>query len=171
MYLLMRKLSAAPDRVGCAVEPVEMVLVRYEDDRCFSEPGCKNTAIHGVAHHTIEMMITDQTSDNQSRSYGIRNQPLRRPERLFQAEEAVFPFKTDFAVDPVQVVPPVLKEEIIGFAIPGKLNGMSLLLQVMTEMETPGGVPESLTADNKKDLHGSTCLKAYVPINNEISAL
>jgi len=63
----------------------------------------------------------------------------------------------------------LLKEEIVGFAIPGKMNGMSLLLQVMTEVETPGGVPESLTADNKKDLHGITCLKAYVPLNNEIS--
>jgi hypothetical protein len=49
-------------------------------------------------------------------------------------------------------------QEIIGFAIPGKMNGMSLVLQVMTEMETPGGVPEPLTADNKKDLHGRTCL-------------
>jgi hypothetical protein len=72
-------------------------------------------------------------------------------------------------VDPVQGGFTLLKEEIIGFAIPGKMNGMSLLLQVMTEMETPGCVPESFTADNKKDLHGITCLKTYVPVNNEIS--
>jgi hypothetical protein len=49
------------------------------------------------------------------------------------------------------------------------MNGMSLVLQVMTEMETPGCVPEPLTADNKKDLHGTTCLIGYVPVNNEIS--
>jgi hypothetical protein len=60
-------------------------------------------------------------------------------------------------------------QEIIGFAIPGKMNGMSLVLQVMTEMETPGCVPEPFTADDKKDLHGTTCLIGYVPVNNEIS--
>jgi hypothetical protein len=26
----------------------------------------------------------------------------------------------------------------------------------MSEMKTPGGVPETLPADNKKDLHGTT---------------
>jgi hypothetical protein len=72
-------------------------------------------------------------------------------------------------MDPVQGGSTLLKEEIVGFAITGKMNSMSLLLQVMTEVETPGGVSESLTADNKKDLHGITCLKAYVPLNNEIS--
>jgi hypothetical protein len=49
------------------------------------------------------------------------------------------------------------------------MNGMALLLQVMTEMETPGCVPESLTADDKKDFHATTCLIGYVPVNNEIS--
>jgi hypothetical protein len=49
------------------------------------------------------------------------------------------------------------------------MNDMSLALQVMTKMETPGGVPEPLSADNKKDLHGSTSLIGYVPVNNEIS--
>jgi len=63
----------------------------------------------------------------------------------------------------------LLVQEIMGFAIPGKMDGMSLLLQVMTEMETPGCVPEPLTADNKKDLHGTTCLIGYVMVNNEIS--
>jgi hypothetical protein len=48
------------------------------------------------------------------------------------------------------------------------MNGMSLLLQVMTEMETPGCVPEPFTADNKKDLHDRTCFKEYVPVNDEM---
>jgi len=39
----------------------------------------------------------------------------------------------------------------------------------MTKMETPGGVPEPLSADNKKDLHGSTCLIGYVLVNDEMS--
>jgi hypothetical protein len=63
----------------------------------------------------------------------------------------------------------LLVQEIIGFAIPGKMDGMSLLLQVMTEMETPGCVPKPLTADNKKDLHRTTCLKIYAPLNDEMS--
>jgi hypothetical protein len=49
------------------------------------------------------------------------------------------------------------------------MNGVSLVLQVMTKMETPGCVPEPLPADNKKDLHGSTCFKEYVPVNDEMS--
>jgi hypothetical protein len=115
------------------------------------------------------MMITDQTSDIQSRSYHIRNKPPGRPECLFQAEEAMFSLKVDFAVSPVQVGNALLMYEIIGFAVTGKMNGVSLVLQVMTEMETPGGVPKPLPADNKKDLHGTTCLIGYVPVNNEMS--
>jgi len=114
-------------------------------------------------------VFADEPSDNQERSYHIRNNTLGRPERHFQAEEAVFPFKTDFAVCPVQGRTVLLTYEIIGFTIPGKMNGMSLVLQVMTEMEAPGCVPESLTADNKKDLHDKTCIKEYVPVNNEMS--
>jgi hypothetical protein len=48
---------------------------------------------------------------------------------------------------------PVLLHEIIGFAIPGVVDGVALLLHVMPEMETTGCMPEPLTADNKKDLH------------------
>jgi hypothetical protein len=72
-------------------------------------------------------------------------------------------------VDPVQDSTTLLVQEIIGFAIPGKMDGMSLLLQVMTEMETPGCVPKPLTTDDKKDFHGPTCLRVYAPVNNEIS--
>jgi hypothetical protein len=46
---------------------------------------------------------------------------------------------------------------------------MSLLLQEMTEMETPGRVPETLPAYNKKDFHGAPCIRIYAPVNNEIS--
>jgi hypothetical protein len=49
------------------------------------------------------------------------------------------------------------------------MDGMTLLLQVMTEMETPGCVPEPFTAYDKKDLHGFTCLVVYATVNNEIS--
>jgi hypothetical protein len=34
------------------------------------------------------------------------------------------------------------------------MNGMPLLLQVMAEMQTPGSVPQPLSAHDKKDLHG-----------------
>jgi hypothetical protein len=39
------------------------------------------------------------------------------------------------------------------------MNVMSLLLQKMTKVETPGCVAESLTTDNKKDLHARSWLK------------
>jgi hypothetical protein len=48
---------------------------------------------------------------------------------------------------------PVLLHEIIGFSIPCKMDSMALLLHIMPEMETPGCMPEPLTADNKEDLH------------------
>jgi hypothetical protein len=113
-------------------------------------------------------VIADEPHDAQDRSNHIRTNPLGRPEGLFQAEETVFPLKTDFTVDPVQGSTALLVQEIIGFAIPGKMDGMSLLLQVMTEMETPGCVPKPLTADNKKDLHGRIRFKEYASIFDEI---
>jgi hypothetical protein len=103
------------------------------------------------------MMFTDESSGNQTRSHHIKQDPFRAPDRLFQAEETVLPFKTDFAVRPVQVAAPVLFHERIRFPVSGKMNRVSLLLQVMAKVETTGCVPEPFTADNKKDLHGSSC--------------
>jgi hypothetical protein len=109
------------------------------------------------------MMVADEFSDNQDRSHHIKHDPFRAPEGLFHAEETVFPFKTDFAVRPVQVAALLLFHEIIRFPVSGKMNGVSLLLQVMAKMEAPGCMPEPLTADNKKDLHISSCLKIMPP--------
>lgn len=53
----------------------------------------------------------------------------------------------------MDVSAPVLLHEIIGFAIPGKVDDVSLLLHVMPEMEAAGCMPESFTADDKEDLH------------------
>ena len=72
-------------------------------------------------------------------------------------------------MDAVKDCTALLVQEIIGFAIPGKMDGMSLLLQVMTKMETPGCVPEPLTADNKKDLHGRILPYRICTINDEMS--
>jgi len=47
----------------------------------------------------------------------------------------------------------VLLHEIIGFAVAGIMDRVSLLLQVIPDMETARGMPESFTADNKEDLH------------------
>jgi hypothetical protein len=105
------------------------------------------------------MMFTDESSDTQARSHHIIHDPFRAPECLFQAEETVLPFKTDFAVRPVQVAALVLFHEIIRFPVSGKMNGVSLLMQVMAKMETTGCVPEPFAADNKKDLHGNSCSK------------
>jgi hypothetical protein len=76
------------------------------------------------------------------------------PERLFQAEKTILPLKIHFTVSAVQVGTPVLLHKIIGFPVPGEMDGMPLLLQVMAKVETPGRMPESFTADNKEDLHG-----------------
>jgi hypothetical protein len=62
----------------------------------------------------------------------------------------------------------VLFHEIIRFAITGKVNGVTLLLQVMAKMQTPGSVPQSLSADNKQDLHGGLCSKHMSLINDEL---
>jgi hypothetical protein len=105
------------------------------------------------------MMFTDQSSDTKGRSHHIKNDPFRAPECLFQAEETVLPLKTDFAVRLVKFGAPVLFHEIIRFPVRGEMNGMSLLLQVMAKMETTGCVPKPFAADNKKDLHGSSCSK------------
>jgi hypothetical protein len=59
---------------------------------------------------------------------------------------------------PVKVADFVLFHEIIRFAISGKMNDVSQLLQVKAEMETSRCMSEPFTADNKKDLHGSSSL-------------
>ena len=74
----------------------------------------------------------------------------------FQAEETPLPFETDLAGDTVQVRAPVLIHEVIGFPVPGKMDFMPVLLQVMPEVERPRGVPESFPADNKKEFHGDS---------------
>jgi hypothetical protein len=61
----------------------------------------------------------------------------------------------------------VLVHEIIGLARAGKMNHVPLLLHIMPEMETAGGVPESLAADNKEDLH-FVLPEGYVLMNDEL---
>jgi hypothetical protein len=60
---------------------------------------------------------------------------------------------------------PVLVHEIIGFPVPGKMNFMPVLLQVMPEVEGPRSVPEAFPADNKKEFHGDSagmiCFKEW----------
>jgi hypothetical protein len=48
----------------------------------------------------------------------------------------------------------MLAHEIIGFPVPGKVDFVAVLLQVMPEVEGPRSVPESFPADNKKEFHG-----------------
>jgi hypothetical protein len=48
----------------------------------------------------------------------------------------------------------VLVHEIIGFFIPGKMDLMPLLLQVVPEMEGSRGVAKAFPTDNKKEFHG-----------------
>jgi len=48
------------------------------------------------------------------------------------------------------------------------MDGVTLLLQVITKMETPGRMPEPFTTDNKKYLHPGSCLKRYELITDEI---
>ena len=72
---------------------------------------------------------------------------------FFRLKNPFLPFEPDFPGDPVQVRAPVLAHEIIGFPVAGKMDRSALLLHIMPEVETAGGVPESLAADNKEDLH------------------
>jgi hypothetical protein len=57
---------------------------------------------------------------------------------------------------PVKVADLVLLHKIIRFAIPGEMNDVSQVLQVKAEMETTRCMSEPLSADNKKDFHGSS---------------
>jgi hypothetical protein len=47
----------------------------------------------------------------------------------------------------------MLVHEIIGFPVASEMHVMPLLLEVMPEMKTAGGMTESFAADNKEDLH------------------
>jgi hypothetical protein len=48
------------------------------------------------------------------------------------------------------------------------MDGVTLLLHEMTEVETSGRMSESFATDNKKDLHTGSCFKEYDLINDEI---
>jgi hypothetical protein len=48
------------------------------------------------------------------------------------------------------------------------MDGMTLLLHEMTEVETSGRMSESFATDNKKDLHSGSRLKEYDLMNDEI---
>jgi hypothetical protein len=63
----------------------------------------------------------------------------------------------------------MLFHETIRFAVPGKMNGMPLLHQVMAEMQSPGGMPQPFTTDNKQDLHGSFRSELMSLIIDELS--
>jgi hypothetical protein len=68
----------------------------------------------------------------------------------------------------MEVTALVLFHEIIGFAVPGKMNAMPLLLKVMAEVQGTGSMPQPLSADNKKNLHVSFCSKHMSLINDEL---
>jgi hypothetical protein len=82
-------------------------------------------------------VFTYKTLYSQDRSNHIRDNPLRAPERFFQAEEPHLSLEADFPPGAVQVGAFLLAEEIIRPAITGKMNVMPLLLHKMTKVETP----------------------------------
>jgi hypothetical protein len=133
---------------------IEMVLVRDEHDRDMVETPGEHPPVHGIADNAVKMVFFYQPVDTQRRLHHIDADPFRVPEGLFQAEKPAFSFETDLAGSTVQVRAPVLVHEIIGFFIPGKMDLMPVLLQVMPEMEGPRGMPEPFPADNKKEFHG-----------------
>jgi hypothetical protein len=47
----------------------------------------------------------------------------------------------------------MLVHEVMGFPVPGKMDFMPVLLQVMPEVKGPRGMPEAFSADNKKEFH------------------
>jgi hypothetical protein len=98
-------------------------------------------------------VFEDEPPDADGRPAHIEHDPFRAPEGFFETEKTVLPFEADFAGRVMEMGAMVLFHEIIGFAIAGKVDGMSLLLHVMPEMKTAGCMPESFTADDKEDLH------------------
>jgi hypothetical protein len=133
-----------------------VVLVCNEYPGGFTEPGCKYTAIHGITNNTAETVFSDKLTDSQDREDHVQNYPFRAPECFFQAEEPHLPFQTDFPPCPVQVDWYLPKQEIVCPAIAGKMDIMSLFLEISAKMETPGCMAKTLTTDNKQDLHGSS---------------
>jgi hypothetical protein len=98
-------------------------------------------------------VFDNQASDAQAGTDHIEQDKFRIPERLFETEKPIFSFKANFPGRGMDMRAPVLFHEFAGFAIPGKMDCVSLLLQVMPEMETPGCVPESFTTNNKENFH------------------
>jgi len=70
----------------------------------------------------------------------------------------------------VKVRAAVLVDEVVGLAIRSKMDSMSLLLEIMPEVEAAGRVPEPFTADYEEDVH-VFLPDDYVLINDEIVIL
>jgi hypothetical protein len=48
------------------------------------------------------------------------------------------------------------------------MNSMSLLLQVMAEVQAAGSMPQPFSADNKQDIHGNLLSKGMSLIKDEL---
>jgi hypothetical protein len=59
----------------------------------------------------------------------------------------------------MEVCASVLVDEIVGFSVGKKVDRMPVLLQVMTKVDAPGGVPEPLSAYYKQDPHQVSTIK------------
>jgi hypothetical protein len=145
-----------------------MILVGDENNRYLPNPRGSNSAIHGITHDTVKTVTGDEPADTPGRGYHIEHNPFRTQESFFQAEESVFPFKADFTWRLMEVAAPVLFHEIVGFAVACKMNGMSLLLQVMAEVQAAGSMPQPFSADNKEDIHGNLVSKHMLLIKDEL---
>jgi hypothetical protein len=75
------------------------------------------------------------------------------PERLFQAEETPFAFKTNFPGSGVKDAALVLFHEIVRLAIAGEMDLVAVQLEKMAEMDAAGGMSQTLSADDKKNTH------------------
>jgi hypothetical protein len=53
----------------------------------------------------------------------------------------------------MKVAAPMLVHEVIGLAIPGKVDIVAPLLHKVAKVNASGGMPQPLAADNKEDLH------------------
>jgi hypothetical protein len=133
---------------------IEMVLVRDEHDRDMVETRGKHAPVHGIADNAVEAVFFYQPVDTQRGPHHVEAYPFRVPEGLFQAEEPAFAFETDLAGSTVQVRAPVLVHEIIRFFIPGKMDLVPMLLQVVPEVEGTRGMAKAFPAHNKKEFHG-----------------
>jgi len=130
-----------------------MVLVCDKDDRNPPEPCSNHPAIHGVADNTVNTQCEDQAPDAQCGFKQIKCDPFRARERLFQGEKSVLPFKADFPLPAVQVGTPVFMDKIVGLPVGDEVNLMTVLLQVMPEVNAAGRMPEPFPAYHKQDPH------------------